>query len=196
MAKCEAYAEAVRLGNHRYFTGKPCHRGHISERWTGRRKCIECCKEKFAQKKEVIASYQAEWYRANRETARASGKRWYGQNKGSVCARTREWAKANPDKVRTSRQKYYRENIPKFRAKHGRYMAHKGKACPRWADRKGITAVYAEARRLQAETGIPRHVDHIIPLRGKNVCGLHVHTNLQILTAQENVRKRNAFGAG
>lgn len=62
-----------------------------------------------------------------------------------------------------------------------------------WADRKGIKRMYAEARRLTEATGIVHQVDHIIPLRGDMVSGLHVHNNLQILTGSENSKKRNRF---
>jgi len=62
-----------------------------------------------------------------------------------------------------------------------------------WADGKAIRAIYAEARRLTRETGIAHHVDHEIPLMGEFVSGLHVETNLQILTGSENTRKHNHF---
>jgi hypothetical protein len=64
---------------------------------------------------------------------------------------------------------------------------------PAWADPAAIRAVYAEAKRLAAETGIPHEVDHEIPLRGEFVSGLHVHHNLRPLPKRENRRKRNRY---
>lgn len=71
------------------------------------------------------------------------------------------------------------------------YLAQRARATPTWADMDAIKKIYLEARRKTEETGTLHHVDHIIPLRGKIVSGLHVHYNLQIITAQENLRKSN-----
>lgn len=64
---------------------------------------------------------------------------------------------------------------------------------PPWSDLAAIRAIYNEAARRTAETGVVHHVDHEIPLQGKLVSGLHVAGNLQILTGTENVRKHNRF---
>lgn len=64
---------------------------------------------------------------------------------------------------------------------------------PPWADRNAIAATYREARRLTIETGVVHHVDHIVPIQGRLVSGLHVENNLCVLVATENVRKHNKF---
>lgn len=89
------------------------------------------------------------------------------------------------------------ERAEKFRAYRNAKDAARRSAkmlrTPSWADLTAIQAIYKQARRLTHQTGVEHHVDHVIPLQSKLVCGLHVHTNLQILTGSENIRKRNRF---
>lgn len=66
-------------------------------------------------------------------------------------------------------------------------------ATPEWADREAIKEIYRQAAQMTRETGVRMHVDHIVPLRGRTVSGLHVESNLQILPARENIRKSNRF---
>jgi hypothetical protein len=67
------------------------------------------------------------------------------------------------------------------------------KSLPPWANKQAIRAIYFEARRLTASTGIKYEVDHIIPSNHPLVFGLHVETNLQIITEFENITKSNSF---
>lgn len=96
-------------------------------------------------------------------------------------------AKAEADRTRPER----RAALVRHHAAKRRVAELKRR--PPWADMKAIRAFYAEAIRLTRQTGIEHHVDHIIPLQGKLVSGLHVANNLQVLPWRENVLKRNNF---
>jgi len=79
------------------------------------------------------------------------------------------------------------------RARQAKRRAAERQQTPAWADPSEIRRVYEEAARLEQATGIPHHVDHDYPLRGRLVSGLHVHTNLVVLPAGDNRRKGNKF---
>ena len=68
-----------------------------------------------------------------------------------------------------------------------------GKAVGNWTDVSAIQEIYRMSDELTKQTGIQHNVDHIIPLHGENVSGLHMLSNLTILTAEENVAKSNTF---
>jgi hypothetical protein len=108
-----------------------------------------------------------------------------------AVARTAIWQREHPDKVkqhaRTSRQAYPEREVAKVQRRN----AQKLKAIPSWADPKAIERHYANSRYLTEVTGYQHHVDHIIPLRGENVCGLHVENNLRAIPHYLNTRKGN-----
>lgn len=92
------------------------------------------------------------------------------------------------------RGKAWREaNKEKNCAKAARYRAKKIQAIPLWADAEEIQMYYGVAKYLDWISGgfVKHHVDHIIPLQGNNVCGLHVQTNLQVLVDIHNLQKSN-----
>lgn len=66
-------------------------------------------------------------------------------------------------------------------------------AQPIWADKAKMQDIYREAQRVSRITGMSYHVDHIVPLTSKLVCGLHNEFNLQILPGQDNLRKHNRY---
>lgn len=84
-----------------------------------------------------------------------------------------------------------RSNPAKFSARAMHRVAMKKQATPAWADTAAILVVYERAAQMKASTGENFHVDHIVPLQSHLVCGLHVHWNLQILPALENISKGN-----
>ena len=105
-------------------------------------------------------------------------------------------AKRRPNHREEAReyQKSYRKSALGLlvrRKCHAMRRATRISATPKWANHEEIEKFYKEAADRTAATGIMHHVDHIIPLRGKLATGLHVETNLQVLTASENIRKGN-----
>lgn len=78
----------------------------------------------------------------------------------------------------------------------GERRATRVSATPRWLtkeDRLAIASVYERAATLTAQTGEKHEVDHIVPLRSKVVCGLHVPWNLRVMLAYKNRAKSNSF---
>ena len=168
--------EAQHNGKKRYFTGKPCKRGHIAERQVANWGCVECLRENQRNKLRDDKEYAEKrrgayrnWWNNNKEAARNSAKRWRNNNLDATRARAQDWKKKNPNRNKEHSMK--------------RHAALK-KAMPHWVDRKSIQNIYDECP-------VGMHVDHIVPLQGDNVSGLHVPWNLQYLSPFENVSKGN-----
>ncbi len=108
---------------------------------------------------------------------------------------TEVYRKANIDYI-LKRGKEYRDsedNKPRIRAAKAKYHACKLQSTPNWSELDKIKVVYEKAQWLESLTGLKYHVDHIVPLQGKNVCGLHCWENLQILEAGLNIGKGNRY---
>ena len=141
-------------------------------------------------------AYQRAWYEANRDKEIARTKAYRQANPDKVRASNRAWKQANPEKHRASSRAHYARNKECYilRAiERGRVVT---KQKPAWNDRAKMLAIYAECSKRNEKAGyIKWHVDHIVPLRGKNVWGLHVHTNLRIILASKNLTKSNKYAA-
>lgn len=115
----------------------------------------------------------------------------------------REKAKRHYHKdVQRSREYMRQQNAKRYAKNPEPWMqnavlrrVHVKRATPPWVDYDALNAIYRQARRLTADTGIQYTVDHIVPLRAKAVSGLHVPHNLQILTLSENCSKKNTVSA-
>ena len=191
-------AQAKQLGMKRYFTGVPCNRGHMCERLTSCGNCMEC-QNLFIRlyrednKEDVIEKYK-KWTDNNIERIRERRKCYYEANKTRLSEYSQVYHKTERS---IARRKIYEENNKaKFTAISAARRARKRKATPSWltqTDKQQIEQIYQTAAYLTSLTGIQFHVDHIIPLRGKYVSGLHIPSNLQILPFYDNLTKSNNY---
>lgn len=120
---------------------------------------------------------------------------YYEKNKDRVQARHAVYSREKAEVKRARASAWAKENRARRAEICAAYYTSKAKAFVPWANRDRIGAFYDEARRKTLETGIQHHVDHIVPLQGRNVSGLHVEWNLQVIPAIDNARKRNKFAA-
>ena len=117
----------------------------------------------------------------------------YEESKAERLAYQAKYKQENLDQVRAANRYRYKNNKPAFLASNNKRRAAKLQRTPPWADMSAIAEFYVEAKRLEELTGIQFHVDHIVPLQGELVSGLHVPANLQLLPAHENLSKSNSF---
>lgn len=134
------------------------------------------------------------YYENNSERLIANTLKWQKDNPEKANIKSLKWCKDNPEKYKQKSAKWQKENPGKCNANCRKRQSAKIQATPPWLtkeDFKQIEALYIKAKELEKLDGIKRHVDHIVPLQGKTVCGLHILINLQILTAEENMNKNN-----
>lgn len=126
--------------------------------------------------KNLYENYLRDWYKNNAGRQRALAKARYALNIEKKRADARKRQKEN---------KVYRAMYEASR------RAWKIRATPSWVNDAKLIAFYEQAKKLTESTGIIHHVDHIVPLRSKLVCGLHWEANLQVLVGAENISKSN-----
>lgn len=120
----------------------------------------------------------------------------YAENSEIVKDRVDIYRKANPEKIKESYFKYYDNNKEDYIFRANFRRAAQIQRTPSWLtpqDLQEIEDKYVLARTLTESTGIQYHVDHIVPLLGKNVSGFHCPENLQVIPAIDNLKKSNKF---
>lgn len=149
------------------------------------RQCPEC--KKLSRQK---------WSQNNPEKKRVSDKGWQQKNRERVRANQNRWNKNHPDRRSKMNLRWQKENAEKANTLTAKRRASKKQAIPPWVNMKAIAEIYKQASDLTKKTGVLHCVDHIYPLQSKYMCGLHVETNLQILTKSENSIKGNRTWPG
>lgn len=157
-------------------------------------------KEKYVEyrenNKEKVAKYKRDWYERNKDRI-LSEKAWLSDD---IKQKKKEYDKRRYEVKKEEMRAYERERrkLPHRKAAHAeetrRRRMHLKQATPSWItqeDKQLIKDIYTLSAVYNLHSGLKWHVDHILPLRGELVCGLHVPDNLQIIPATANIKKHN-----
>ena len=180
--------EAQETGSKYYFTGEPCKHGHVAPRKT-KGACVECLKVEWQLAVEKRAEYFKQYNQ--REDVKDAKHDWYQSNKDKVIAA----AQTRPaEQLRAYRNAWKENNKVQVRADTKARRRKHREATPKWLSRKQrseIRQIYQIAITMSQTTGEQYVVDHIVPLRSDEVCGLHVPWNLRVITQEDNLKKSN-----
>ena len=144
----------------------------------------------------VYVEKERVYKRGYREKTVAQRKRYMDRWRADNADRVIAYKKANYDRSRRYNIEYSKKNSAALLAKCRQRQANQIQRTPIWVGQEElwlISEAYELARLRTKITGIKWHVDHIVPLQGKLVSGLHVPNNMQVIPAVENFRKNNRF---
>lgn len=175
--------EAMQAGQKHYMTSTPCKAGHIALRVTKTATCTEC--------RRIL---EMKRYYDNHQKSLNTARKHYYKYQQSLVEKARLDRLTEPEEKRAARLERAKIKARQWRANNPRHhnaltTAHKKvvkQRTPAWADMQKIVEFYKNCPE-------GHQVDHIIPLRGKTVSGLHIVENLQYLTAKENRNKSNYY---
>jgi hypothetical protein len=175
--------EALLLGVKTYFTGIPCKRGGIAHRRLNGDCLCDACKL-------AIAQIKSNWFKNNKDKNIA----WAKANPEKMIAYKKKYEVNNSEKIEQYRKQWKSLNKNKVLSNTHKRQASKLNATPLWfneLDEFVISEAIDLATIREKTTGIKWHVDHMIPLKAKEACGLHCADNIQVIPASINLMKNN-----
>ena len=166
-----------------------------------RSECKNCCveKSKARYRKDLEASRL--WQRENHRKKVEANPNWhvehYAKNKDKMSEyNAKYYLTKNREKRLIQAKEWAENNKGRANANKKAYKIAKIQACPPWLNEEHhwmIQEAYDLAQTRSEMLGFSWHVDHVVPLRGKTVSGLHVPWNLQVIPGVENMSKSNKF---
>lgn len=165
-----------------------------------RNKDVERARQNYkkwaANNKEYDSARKMKWAKENPKSKALTDKKSYYKHREKKLESNKKYRLANIEALKEKSKQWRKKNIGYILAKNSERRAAKIKRTPPWLSQEELLAIqdiYKQARHLTETTGTTYHVDHIIPLHGLKVSGLHVLDNLRIVTAEENLKKHRKY---
>lgn len=152
-------------------------------------RCRECQGLDYLKKSEKVKASVKTYRDKNKVSVAKNSNEYYLKNKEKILERSKRWAGENPERRKKIEQFYSSSNQGEKNARASLYRARKREATPPWIGPDQISEMSLFFKNCPAG----HHVDHIVPVGGDDVCGLHVPWNLQYLPRFINESKSNIF---
>lgn len=192
-----------------YTVETPCKKCAGTLRRRHNRECYSCHlssqRRRYAENREREIARSSAYNREHRQEVAARSRIWFANNPEKVAEYALRhspkkkisaalYARLNAPRIKLRKARHQKQHPEKYAAAAARRRSRKSGATPDWLTKNQqdiIAYFYWQARVRRLSTGQPHEVDHIVPLKSKRVCGLHVDWNLQVLTAEANAVKGN-----
>lgn len=158
------------------------------------KQCSNCQELKSLTEFYKGSSWKTGYHVHCKVCSKQKNKEWKLANKAKTAEYDKQWQKQNKDKKAKNYKNWQVNNRAKVNSYNSYRRALELQATPSWlteSHKLHIECKYSLAAMFSNNTGKQYHVDHIVPLNNKTVCGLHVPWNLQVITASENLSKSN-----
>jgi hypothetical protein len=199
MKQKEARDAARAAGVSIFNVGQACKRGHLNGRYVSDGCCVGCRQDRYRKNGDAISESGKIAYRENKEIFSERHKAYREKNKDYLTEKDRAYREANKEVLADKRKKLYETEPERLKIINSRARAKRNKRLMNWGEEQNVSIqvrereLYSMADQLARDIASEYEVDHMYPLLGKLVCGLHVAGNLQLIPRTLNAQKRNKF---
>lgn len=182
-----SYEYAKANGLKRFYTGVSCKHGHVSERQTSNKSCCACLRAASVKYQKTEKGHKNKIKQDNL---------YYKRHKSKLLDNLKQFRADNPNLVRGWKRKEYQKNKAAYVARARNREKHIKLATPPWfSEWDEFLHLMLHEKRIELNklTGVTWHIDHVVPLQGEFVSGLHCSSNWRLIQASENLSKSNKF---